>query len=141
MKYCKKCDLEKPLAEFAKKGKGNQPYCIPCNRQYQRQHYINNKQDYLDKAKRWDLQQYDKVLSYLRQHPCVDCGESNIVCLDFDHSDRSTKELTVSFGITKGYSWDRLRIEIEKCVVRCKNCHAKITAAQFGWRKALEILP
>jgi hypothetical protein len=31
--------------------------------------------------------------------------------------------------------WRRVLVEIEKCDVRCANCHRKRTAQQFGWRK------
>jgi hypothetical protein len=32
--------------------------------------------------------------------------------------------------------WSRVLLEIEKCDVRCANCHRRRTAQQYGWRKA-----
>jgi hypothetical protein len=31
------------------------------------------------------------------------------------------------------YSIARIKEEIEKCDVRCANCHTRRTAHQFGW--------
>jgi hypothetical protein len=31
--------------------------------------------------------------------------------------------------------WARVRAEIEKCDVRCVNCHRRKTARDFGWLK------
>lgn len=61
---------------------------------------------------------------------CADCGYAeNPVALHFDHRDPTQK----LFGIAKALtcSWERLQAEIEKCDVRCANCHA-IRSAQEG---------
>jgi len=54
---------------------------------------------------------------------CYDCGKiyPNAV-YDFHHLDESIKD----FGIgSKGYtrSWDKIKKELEKCVMLCANCH------------------
>lgn len=63
-----------------------------------------------------------KVQEYLKVHPCVDCGNSDIRVLEFDHV-RGQKENTISDAIKNGHSWTRVESEIEKCEVRCANCH------------------
>ena len=60
------------------------------------------------------------TLKYLLKHPCVDCGETNPVVLDFDH--RVFKEHDVARLISKG-RLKQLKEEVEKCEVRCANCH------------------
>ncbi len=51
---------------------------------------------------------------------CVDCGyRSHHAALHFDHV-RGKKKLNVSFAKSIGQA----RSEIEKCEVRCANCHA-----------------
>ena len=70
---------------------------------------------------------------YKRLHPCVDCGESDIRCLDFDHRDRSQKTNTISMLVLKRWSLARIQAEIDKCDVRCANCHRKKTAANEDW--------
>lgn len=62
------------------------------------------------------------VAYYLKTHHCVDCGESNAIVLDFDHV-RGKKICNIS-NLTKNKSGlGRLKAEIEKCEVRCSNCH------------------
>lgn len=73
------------------------------------------------------------ILAYLLEHPCVDCGESDPVVLDFDHLRDKTKNVTAMLNST----WPRIRREIEKCEVVCANCHRRRTAARGGFYRAL----
>jgi hypothetical protein len=52
---------------------------------------------------------------------CVDCG--TVSQLEFDHVDRTTKSFDVGKCITHKRS--KVVAELEKCVLRCKSCHAK----------------
>jgi hypothetical protein len=61
----------------------------------------------------------------------VECGESDIVVLEFDH--QRDKTLNVSALSREGYSLDRLKQEIAKCEAVCANCQRRRTAKQFGW--------
>lgn len=67
------------------------------------------------------------VLEYLLDHPCVDCGESDPIVLDFDHV-RGVKVCDVSRMTSTGYRCWRIKEEIEKCEVRCANCHRRVHA-------------
>lgn len=60
-----------------------------------------------------------RIIEYFSLHPCVDCGMADYRCLEFDHV-RGVKEFEIS---RVAYSWDRVLREIEKCDVRCANCH------------------
>src|SRR5207302_6595194 len=71
---------------------------------------------------------------YLRSHPCVDCGETDIVTLQFDHRDRATKRKEVALLVVQT-AWSIVQTEIAKCDVRCANCHRRRTALQLGWRR------
>ncbi len=55
---------------------------------------------------------------------CTDCGEGDPACLEFHHPN-DDKTLGVSRMVNDGYSRDRIREEIEKCVPLCANCHAR----------------
>ena len=72
------------------------------------------------------------VLEYLLEHPCVDCGESNPIVLEFDHV-RGKKYKAVSELMSWDYSLKTLKDEIAKCDVRCANCHRIKTAQERGW--------
>jgi hypothetical protein len=53
---------------------------------------------------------------------CIDCGyDDNPVALDFDHIDQAAKTANVSAILWK--RWPDVLAEIEKCLVRCANCH------------------
>lgn len=67
------------------------------------------------------------VLEYRLNHPCVDCGESDPVCLDFDHV-RGVKWANISTLVSKGATVATIKDEVRKCDVRCSNCHRKVTA-------------
>lgn len=64
--------------------------------------------------------------NYRKTHPCEKCGESHIGCLDFHHKDKDLKDREVSLMVHKGMSLERIMKEIEKCMVLCRNCHAKL---------------
>lgn len=66
------------------------------------------------------------VDAYLLQHPCVDCGEADIVVLDFDHV-RGKKITGVSKMANNGAGIKKLQDEIAKCEIRCANCHRRVT--------------
>lgn len=54
---------------------------------------------------------------------CVDCGYNfSSVALDFDHI-KGDKIDNVSQMIYKPDTWAHIQEEIDKCVVRCSNCH------------------
>ena len=98
------------------------------NRDYQQAKTIQNKK--LNRVKIERL-----IVDHLRSHPCVDCGETNLLVLDFDHVDRTTKLRSLSASISAGLTTRKVLAEIEKCVIRCANCHRKRTAQQFNWWK------
>ncbi len=136
-KYCKKCDETKDVSEFGKnrsRKDGLQLYCKNCQRKAVNQHYADNKQYYIDKARvRNDIissENKKKVRDYLYENPCVDCGEGNFIVLEFDHV-RGKKSWNVSEMMK--FSWETILKEISKCEIRCANCHRIKTAKQLGW--------
>lgn len=75
------------------------------------------------------------IWDYKSTHPCVDCGESDPLVLDFDHRDGATKKFNVH---ARQVSLEILMAEIAKCDVRCANCHRRVTAKAQGWFKNVE---
>jgi hypothetical protein len=143
VKVCTGCQVQKPLAEFAFKNEHTgrrAARCRSCHSSARREHYERNRQKYIDKARAWRdacrKQNREQIVAYLAEHPCIDCGESDIVVLDFDH--REDK----SFGITNLMQFAqraRIAAEIAKCDVRCANCHGRKTAAEFGYWRSLAV--
>jgi hypothetical protein len=66
----------------------------------------------------------------LMQSQCVDCGDSRLVVLDFDHV--GTKTGNVTELARRGSSLRRLQAEVSQCDIRCANCHRRRTYASFG---------
>lgn len=66
------------------------------------------------------------VKNYLSKKSCIDCGNSDIRVLEFDHV-RGNKLYEVSYMITKSYRLSKIEEEISKCDIRCANCHRIIT--------------
>jgi hypothetical protein len=59
---------------------------------------------------------------------CVDCGERDLLVLEFDHiGDKRSNVTALGWSET---SLARLDAEIAQCEVRCCNCHRRRTAAQ-----------
>lgn len=67
---------------------------------------------------------------YLLAHPCVDCGEEDPVVLEFDH--RAGKRAAIVDLMRSHASWEDVLAEIQKCDVRCANCHRRRTARARG---------
>jgi hypothetical protein len=78
------------------------------------------------------------VLSYLKAHGCVDCPEKDPIVLDFDHVS-GTKIESISRMTYQGTSLDTIKLEMEKCEVRCANCHRRKTAIQLGRYKDIDL--
>src|SRR5205807_6780571 len=97
-------------------------YCRACHKLWNRQHYLRNKTVYLANARRnnatYSARHLRRLVEYLLDHPCVDCGEPDPLVLDFDHRDPSTKRADVGNLLRCG-SWSILQTEISKCEVRC----------------------
>lgn len=96
---------------------------------------MSKAQKVIEFNKKRALESRKKVLEYLKTHPCVDCGETDVRILEFDHV-RGTKKKEV-MGLIYRYSFKTVLKEIEKCDVRCANCHRRRTSIQQGWYRDL----
>jgi hypothetical protein len=141
LQQCTGCKQWKPMSDFsiknAKTGRRARR-CKTCVAAYGRDHYRKNRPVYIAKAHKnrrvSRARNSKRKLTLLMGLSCVDCGESDPIVLEFDHRDRDDKRGDVSTMMANG--WDSIRSEIEKCDIRCVNCHRRRTAQQFGWMKA-----
>src|SRR5919197_731996 len=92
LRRCGRCGETKPLEDFAwrRRAMGQRHnMCRPCQADYHREHYLANKQRYIDQAaaqkRRARLARTLLLIEYFKEHPCVDCGETDPVVLEFDH--------------------------------------------------------
>ncbi|ODT23932.1 MAG: hypothetical protein ABS64_08115 [Microbacterium sp. SCN 69-37] len=70
----------------------------------------------------------------------MDCGIGDIRVLDFDHRPQSSKRKDVMQLVKEGFSIRIIQDEVDKCDVRCRNCHAIATLerAPQNWRSRAE---
>lgn len=141
MKRCGRCGEERDEAEYGIRDKRTgrkYTVCITCRRAYWRAYHYKDADAYnarrrvLAAARR--ARNRAVVEAYLAIHPCVDCGISDPLVMEFDHV-RGTKIREVSLLVREGATLARLRAEIAKCAVRCANCHRRKTAREL-WGRA-----
>lgn len=140
-KQCPKCREYKDVSAFhkSKRADGTQAYCKVCRKKVDHLAWEKRANDPVKMATKKEqiAQRRDetraRLVDYLQKHPCVDCPETDIIVLTFDHL--RDKEFDIAVAVGRGYGWDKIEKEIEKCVVRCANCHTRKTAKEFGWYK------
>lgn len=119
---------------------GKQNVCRECNRARARRYYAENRETHVQVVRARVVAARKAALqvlgAYLVEHPCVDCGEADIRVLDFDHRPDATKSADVMRLVRDGHSVARIMAEVDKCDVRCRNCHARVTYERIGgtWR-------
>jgi hypothetical protein len=147
LRVCSRCHAAKPLSEFPIKDKQRgtlRSYCRPCCSEYGKEHYRKNAGVYTARARARAAidrpRNREYVATFLKTHPCVDCGEGDPIVLEFDHRDPTTKRDDVG-RLMHMANLTAVVAEVEKCDVRCGNCHRIRTATQFGsYRLGEEIL-
>src|ERR1700677_1058387 len=92
MRVCAVCNLSKDESEFYKdksRRDGLARKCKSCQSEYFKNYYQNNCEAVKKRTgKRRDENKKllkNFIADYLQNHPCVDCGEDDIVVLEFDH--------------------------------------------------------
>ena len=114
--------------------------CKYCQAQVSKQHYKDNKQSYFDRVRTREVgvieDNQKRLADYLRLHPCIDCGQTDIRVLEFDHV-RGEKSNNIARMVGEGFSWSSIEAEIAKCEVRCANCHRIKTNERSGWWRHL----
>jgi hypothetical protein len=132
MKRCSTCKKVKVFSEFHKNSLREDGYsltCKSCKKEFAKSWYSrrseSQKQIVLVRKERVQRENRERIEEHLRNHPCVDCGEKDIIVLEFDHV-RGIKKKEVSI-MRYTYCWETVQKEIEKCEVRCANCHRRAT--------------
>lgn len=141
MKVCDKCQLPKEDVEFVFKRKAKNERrntCRSCCKEYTKEHYKRNKSVYVERAKKFTSEQTQSnrhnLFLYLSDKRCVDCGNPDFRVFDFDHKEGTKKVNNISNMVFR-YNWNTILLEIEKCEIRCANCHRIKTGIQLGWFK------
>ncbi|HJR25383.1 MAG TPA: hypothetical protein VJ804_07920 [Acidimicrobiales bacterium] len=132
-KVCCTCKQLKPLTECnrLKKAKDGRQYsCRDCNKAYHYANWDRHMAQIRRRVRDRRAANRDFVIAYLRSHPCVDCGEDDIVVLEFDHLRDKLASVSRLVQIAE---LPAILAEIDKCEVVCANCHRRRTAARGEW--------
>ncbi|RTL07675.1 hypothetical protein EKK58_00560 [Candidatus Dependentiae bacterium] len=132
-KVCGQCKISKDLTAFTfrnKKTDSRNTWCRTCMAAYDKVRHARRDVRHRkakEQARRLEENQRG-IIEHLKAHPCVDCGETDIVVLEYDHV-RGKKRNNVSMMLGQN-SWLTIQKEINKCEVRCANCHRRKTAKE-----------
>ncbi len=112
LKFCHRCESVKVIDDFyARRNKmGASPYCKPCT-----------NEEATSRQKALKLQ----AVAYMGGS-CRNCNYDRYVgALEFHHLDPTQKDFSIAGQRT---SFERIRAELDKCVMLCSNCHREIHA-------------
>jgi UV DNA damage repair endonuclease len=97
------------------------------NREYQLKWYHQNKKRLNPSIKKRRTDNRDLIDAYKEELGCT-CSLCGIIDhpigFDFHHINHEEKEYTVSK--MTGYKWERIKKEIDKCIMICAVCHRKL---------------
>ena len=134
MKKCIKCNKDKPLGDF-NKGKakdGRHSYCRECSKAHYRGNMVQHKANVAKTKLKW-REENRKIVLAAFAGGCVDCGTTDMRVLEFDHVIGNKKDNLAT--LVRAYPPATVKLEIAKCEVRCRNCHAIVTYERNGsWR-------
>lgn len=133
---CTRCGQPKPADAFPPRKRGGtelQSWCRECFAEVAARHYAENRERerrrIYGNLGQLRSQNQRLLAEYLASHPCVDCGETDIVVLEFDHIAGKRGNVRV---LATSRTWNVVADEIAKCQVRCGNCHRRKTAREQG---------
>lgn len=125
-RICKKCGRELPIEMFelehTQNGDRRRHTCRECRNEYKkawrREHpeiHVAQETRRIKRVREWQNS---------LKTPCIICGESEPVCIDWHHLDPDTKSFTIGANFNKAKNL--ILEEIQKCVCLCANCHRKV---------------
>ena len=138
MKKCKWCKEIKSLTKFSKNKREKDGYrrqCIKCCSQYEKDRYNQKPFVRATHAKGQENRLYRNrmyLFNYLQDKYCIDCGENDPIVLEFDHV-RGEKKSSISQLVAQCAAITTIQNEIDKCEIRCANCHRRKTSTQLEW--------
>jgi 5-methylcytosine-specific restriction endonuclease McrA len=91
-----------------------------------------DRREYLIKAVTIRRKKIREMAIAYKGGQCAACGYKRCFeALEFHHLDPTQKDFTIS---DRGYSqsWEKIKAELDKCVMLCANCHREAHAGLLG---------
>lgn len=121
---CRQCKLEKEYELFVKnrtKVLGIILLCKACKKINDKKSYNKRKESILLKKKvKYDVH-IKEVNSIKIEFGCAKCNDKRGYVLDYHHL--QDKSFNIAMALSKGVNLERVKKEIQKCIVLCSNCH------------------
>lgn len=116
--------LKKVASKFGWCYKTIRKYIMPTGKYLTTEEYnIKRKKDLSRYVVKWRQDKKIKLVEY-KGGECEKCGyKKSISALSFHHKDPNEKDFSIS---SKSYSFERLKQEVDKCMLVCQNCHIEI---------------
>jgi hypothetical protein len=90
---------------------------------YSRAYHIKHRDVIRGKKHIRQARNREFILQYRKANSvCTDCGNDDYRVIEFDHV-RGVKKHTISKMAVDTYSIETIKKEIDKCDMRCANCH------------------
>ncbi|HEY6187222.1 MAG TPA: hypothetical protein VIW80_06080 [Pyrinomonadaceae bacterium] len=142
MKQCYRCQLFKDTSDFHKCSRnrdGLQPYCRPCKRAIDNEHYKKHPRRNYERNKVNARRNRLWLHGFLKTKQCEweGCTVNDPDMLVLDHINPSEKRHHVSSMVHASFGLKSIQEEVAKCRVLCANHHQKHTIQQFGYKKWL----
>lgn len=100
----------------------NKQRILEYNREYRKIHKERDREKKALRMVRSRAEKKQKAVDYMG-NKCLDCQQNfPNCCYDFHHLDPTKKDLSLS-QLVGSRSWEKILIELEKCVMLCSNCH------------------
>jgi len=98
--------------------------CKECRIKFHLQSKENRRQKSTEAVSRWRRNLKKRAIEY-KGGKCIRCGYVRCIrALQFHHLNPAEKDFQISRGTT--VSWEKVQVELDKCILVCANCHSEI---------------
>lgn len=133
LRWCSRCSRQRPESSFNRFGSDRQWWCRDCFKAYYAERRAHHRRRNNALKTQRVLEAQSLVLAFVRAHPCLDCGETDPVVLEFDHV--GPKRAEISTLVRRGVLETVLVEEMTRCEIVCASCHRRRTAKRQGWQR------
>jgi hypothetical protein len=133
MRRCYKCQELKDVSLFRprrQKGRGSYDcICRSCENLARTQ-----------RGRKRATPEVETLINSIRQRGCQNCGEPEVIVLQFHHIDPAEKEFVIGQFRRQAPSLEATVKELRKCALLCANCHIRAHAGLVPAEKLTPVM-
>lgn len=129
MKQCTVCKQQKELTEFYRNRRmksGVGANCKQCADEKSAASRRKNPTIYAQSRLKSKIKSRNTYMEEKRNKGCACCDETEPICLEYHHTDPTQKEVNPTR--LRHHGIEKRKLETDKCILVCSNCHKKIHA-------------